>query len=108
MELFQVIRYGKEFPERGEQLIKQILSNQEKAEKWDRLNSAFDTPIDWPNIEYFAVSEYNKENTHVAKFDIHTEKLEQENKELTEQMSIHAVSKLLEENKELKELLGDK
>jgi len=56
----------------------------EKAEKWNRLQKAFVTPPDWDKIEYFAVSEVDKENTHVAHFDIHTEQIEQENRYLKE------------------------
>ena len=39
MELSQVVRYGKGFEKRSEQTIKQILENQEKAEKYDELIS---------------------------------------------------------------------
>ena len=62
--------------------IKQILDNQEKAERWDYLNSAFREPVDWTKIEYFAVSEVNKDNPQVAHLDTEWQKLQQELKKL--------------------------
>jgi len=38
------------------------IENQQKAEKWNRLQKAFVTPPDWDKIEFFAVSEINKED----------------------------------------------
>ena len=47
--------------EKGEVILKQILKNQEDANKWDRLNSAFRDPIDWRRIEYMSIKEDGKE-----------------------------------------------
>ena len=39
----------------------------QKAECWDRLQSAFRDPVDWRYLEYIAVKESNKE-VQVARF----------------------------------------
>ena len=56
--------------------------NKEKADKWDRLNSAFSSPVKWENIEYLAVAEADKKTPHIAYFDIQSERLKVENEQL--------------------------
>ena len=43
------------------QLRQKILDDQEKANQWDRFNSAFRNPIDWKIIELMSIKEVGKE-----------------------------------------------
>jgi len=44
-----------------DKLKQQIISNQEKANQWDRFNSAFRNTIDWSHIEFMLIKEVDKE-----------------------------------------------
>ena len=63
-------------------LRKKILKNQEKAEEWDRLNSAFPKPIDWTRIRFFAVTEVKDDIPSIAELDFDY----QEDKKIVERL----------------------
>lgn len=63
----------------------QILQNQEDAEKWERLNSAFHESVDWTQIRFFAVTDKKDSIPKIAELDFDY----QEYKKIVERLKKH-------------------